>query len=325
MDKLTQLPRVLVVDGEPEHRVTMCRALRTSFDVVTASSLAEAQAALEAFEDLAAVVSEHDIAGDGLEALAAARRRRPDAVRILTSGQAQPDDIEEHLGSGLVARFLRKPWTAAQLVDSIKQCSGAAPEGGPMPAASPSPGPSAAEGELLERARRGDQRALEFLLQGYKPTLTAIMRRGGVAAADVDDLLQLVYAAFSRHLSTVRSAGGFLVTMATNFVRNYRRDEARRREATKRYAQVFRASPSPATAIELRLVGRLDALRALESAGRRCLELIRALVLGDRPYAAYAAETGIPRNTLGPAVSRCLRRMRSFLLRGGYRHRRRGA
>jgi len=103
-------PRVLVVDDDEQILRGLARGLKQDHDVLLATSAKVALAMAEAHA-LDAVITDHDLGDsdgrDGLWLLEQARRLHPDARRILMSGGRIATD--EHVESGLVARFLPKP------------------------------------------------------------------------------------------------------------------------------------------------------------------------------------------------------------------------
>jgi len=118
-------PRVLIVDDDEQILRGLVRGLKQDHDVLLATSPAVALAMAEAHA-LDAVVTDHDLGDDdgrdGVWLLEQVRRRLPDARRILMSG-GQPA-IDEHIESGLIARFLPKPTGADDVRAALqsKQC-----------------------------------------------------------------------------------------------------------------------------------------------------------------------------------------------------------
>jgi len=109
--------RILIVDDHEQILRGLARSLKQDHDVLLATSPAVALAMAEAHE-LAAIVTDHDLADDGgrngIWLLEQVRDRLPGAHRILMSG-GQPA-IDDHLKSGLVQRYLPKPVAAAEVL-----------------------------------------------------------------------------------------------------------------------------------------------------------------------------------------------------------------
>ena len=114
---------VLVVDDEEFVRQTARMTLeRFGFTVLLAASGRQAVEILQATPDgIDAVLLDMtmpDMRGD--EVFAAIRRLRPDAPVVLTSGYDEYETTSHFAGAGL-AGFIQKPYTAAALVEKIRQ------------------------------------------------------------------------------------------------------------------------------------------------------------------------------------------------------------
>lgn len=106
----TQRPRVLCVDDEPLILEALERCLRRHFEVVTASTGAEAIRALEELPAFAVIISDMRMPQmNGAELLAAARQLVPDTVRIMLSGYAEPAAMQQAVDESDVFLFLAKP------------------------------------------------------------------------------------------------------------------------------------------------------------------------------------------------------------------------
>ncbi|MCL4779551.1 MAG: response regulator [Gammaproteobacteria bacterium] len=102
--------RVLFVDDEPNILDSIRRQLRKSFDIVTATSGAEALALLKDTGPVALVVSDMRMPGmNGAELLTRIRDQYPDTVRMILSGQADLDSTISAINDGHIFRFLTKP------------------------------------------------------------------------------------------------------------------------------------------------------------------------------------------------------------------------
>jgi putative two-component system response regulator len=102
--------RVLCVDDESNALDGLRRILNRSFEVVTAAGPEAGLEELEAKEPFAAIVSDLRMPGmSGIEFLARARDRYPDAVRLLLTGHADLASALEAVTRGAIFRFLIKP------------------------------------------------------------------------------------------------------------------------------------------------------------------------------------------------------------------------
>jgi len=102
-------PKVLFVDDEPQVLETLSQLFEADYDVYTALGGEAALAVLEQQPDLAVVVSDQRMPGiKGVEVLAAARQRVPNATRILLTGFADADAAMDSVNMGEVFRYIKK-------------------------------------------------------------------------------------------------------------------------------------------------------------------------------------------------------------------------
>jgi DNA-binding NtrC family response regulator len=112
-------PRILFVDDEPSVLKSLAATLRKHFEVISASSAAEALELLEREPGLRVVVSDYRMPGmDGAAFLAQARRRFPATIRLLLSGAGAEDVAlkDPHL----IFRLLSKPCPRETLVLAVE-------------------------------------------------------------------------------------------------------------------------------------------------------------------------------------------------------------
>lgn len=111
--------RVLCVDDEPNVLEGLARTLSDDFDIHTATSGEAGLAAMEG-EPFAVVMSDMRMPGmSGATFLAHARKRAPESVRVLLTGQADIQSAIAAVNDGAIFRFLAKPCPSATLMDSI--------------------------------------------------------------------------------------------------------------------------------------------------------------------------------------------------------------
>ena len=111
--------RVLVLDDEPAICSAMSTLLRRlGCEVVTAASAEEADARSEVF-DPRIVLADYRLGdhGNGIGAIERLRRRRPDLLALLISGDTAPDRLREASDSGL--QLLHKPVSLEQLKQAL--------------------------------------------------------------------------------------------------------------------------------------------------------------------------------------------------------------
>jgi response regulator RpfG family c-di-GMP phosphodiesterase len=114
-------PQVLCVDDESRVVEGLALVLRKEYDVHVASSAEEALQMLRTMTDLAVVISDMRMPKvDGASFLHEMLLRRPDAARIMLTGQANRDEAIRAVNEGQIFRFLAKPCPVDQLKAAIE-------------------------------------------------------------------------------------------------------------------------------------------------------------------------------------------------------------
>ena len=102
--------KIMIVDDEPANLRVLERLFRPDYQVVTGPSGAEALALLEQ-HDVALLISDQRMpAMTGIELMMKTVPIRPQMVKILLTGYTDVGALIEALNSGLVYRYLTKPW-----------------------------------------------------------------------------------------------------------------------------------------------------------------------------------------------------------------------
>ena len=102
--------KIMIVDDEPANLRTLERLFRQDYQVVTAPSGAEALALLEQ-HDVALLISDQRMpAMTGIELMMKTVALRPQMVKILLTGYTDVGALIDAINSGLVYRYLTKPW-----------------------------------------------------------------------------------------------------------------------------------------------------------------------------------------------------------------------
>jgi DNA-binding NtrC family response regulator len=102
--------KIMVVDDEPANLRTLVRLFRESYDVLTAESGAEALAMLEQ-HNVALLISDQRMPQmSGIELMKQTVALRPQMARILLTGYTDVEALIEAINSGLVYRYVTKPW-----------------------------------------------------------------------------------------------------------------------------------------------------------------------------------------------------------------------
>jgi response regulator RpfG family c-di-GMP phosphodiesterase len=113
-------PQILCVDDEPRLLEGLQLVLRREYDVHIAASPEMGLQKLRELGDLAVVVSDMRMPRmDGASFLHEMMVRRPDATRILLTGQADRDEAIRAVNQGQIFRFLTKPCPQDQLKAAI--------------------------------------------------------------------------------------------------------------------------------------------------------------------------------------------------------------
>jgi response regulator RpfG family c-di-GMP phosphodiesterase len=114
-------PQVLCVDDEIRVIEGLALLLRKEYDVQLASNAAEGLQKVSAMSNLAVVISDMRMPGmDGASFLQEVKMRRPDATRILLTGEAGREGAIRAVNEGQIFRFLTKPCPIDQLRTAIE-------------------------------------------------------------------------------------------------------------------------------------------------------------------------------------------------------------
>jgi RNA polymerase sigma factor (sigma-70 family) len=168
------------------------------------------------------------------------------------------------------------------------------------------------------RARDGDQRAWDAIVERYAPLVWSICRRYRLVGADAGDASQAVWLQLVDHLGQIRDPAALPGWLATTTRRECGRivHAARRTSPPGRVLDAEDIPDSLAARAddELLRAERHAALReALAHLPPPCQHLI-ALLVEDPPlpYAQISARLGIPVGSIGPSRSRCLDKLRRY-------------
>jgi len=170
--------------------------------------------------------------------------------------------------------------------------------------------------DLVARARNGDQRAWDLLVERYAPLIWSVCRRHRLAGADAEDAFQAVWLRLLGQLDAIRDPAALPGWLATTTRRECLRvlRAARGPDAGGPALDVEAIPDSHAATADQELLAaeRHAALRAaiedLPPSSRRLI----AVLTEDPPlpYAEISARLGIPVGSIGPSRSRCLDRLR---------------
>ena len=112
--------RVLFVDDEPNVLQSIRRSLRKTFDVDTAEGGQEALDKMAANGGYAVIVSDMRMPGmDGVEFLSEAKKRAPETVRMMLTGNADQQTAVDAVNHGDIFRFMNKPCAPDDLANAL--------------------------------------------------------------------------------------------------------------------------------------------------------------------------------------------------------------
>lgn len=117
---MTELPIVLVVDDEIRSQESLKRLLSEEFEVLCASSPAEAEVLLEQEMVHAILCDQRMPSGTGVEFLKSVRERWPDPVRMIISGFSDSEDIIAGINEAGIYQYITKPWEPDQLLSTVQ-------------------------------------------------------------------------------------------------------------------------------------------------------------------------------------------------------------
>ena len=169
---------------------------------------------------------------------------------------------------------------------------------------------------LVARARDGDKRAWDAIVDRYAPLIWSICRRYRLDRADTDDVGQSVWLRLVDQLTQLREPEALPGWLATTTRRECGRllTGSRRQEALGTALDPADIPDQGLAAAEEEVLAaeRHAALReAFAELPPRCQELLGLLSTDPPvPYAEISAKLGIPIGSIGPNRARCLDRLR---------------
>ena len=172
--------------------------------------------------------------------------------------------------------------------------------------------------DLVLRARAGDQRAWDEIVERFAPLVWGICMRHRLSAADADDVGQSLWLGLLEHLQTIREPAALPGWIATTTRRECLKlhDEGRRRRVPLEGQTAdddLGADPTAVPVDEGLLVEELRAAvrAAFARLAPHCRRLL-ALLVSDPPlpYVRIAEILDVPIGGLGPTRARCLEKLR---------------
>ncbi len=114
-------PAVLYVDDEPQSLKYFLRAFSGDFQILTAQSVADAEALLaEESERIGVLISDQRMPVEtGVQLLDRVKARYPQIVRVLTTAYADLHDAVAAVNRGEIHRYILKPWDVEALREEL--------------------------------------------------------------------------------------------------------------------------------------------------------------------------------------------------------------
>jgi RNA polymerase sigma factor (sigma-70 family) len=171
---------------------------------------------------------------------------------------------------------------------------------------------------LVTRARNGDKRAWDALVERYTPLIWSICRRYRLDQADADDVSQSVWLHLVGQLDRIRDPAALPGWLATTTRRECGRVwRAARRPLADGYVLAAENIPDEQAGPpeqELLVAERHAALREAFTTLPPCGQQLIALLIQDPPvpYAQISTTLGIPVGSIGPTRRRYLDKLRGY-------------
>lgn len=113
--------KILIVDDETANLRMLERLFRTDYDVITAETGIDGLELLSR-HDVALIISDQRMPGmSGIEFLKKAAEMRQQTVRIILTGYTDVGDLVEAINSGVVYKYITKPWVNADLGQNVRR------------------------------------------------------------------------------------------------------------------------------------------------------------------------------------------------------------
>ncbi len=113
-------PNILCVDDEKDNVEALERLFRKKYNVLKATSGAEALDILKKNSDIAVILTDQRMpAMTGVEFLSKTIESHPDTVRLLLTGYTDIESVILAVNSGQIYRYLTKPWDPVDLAHTI--------------------------------------------------------------------------------------------------------------------------------------------------------------------------------------------------------------
>lgn len=170
----------------------------------------------------------------------------------------------------------------------------------------------------FERARKGDARSWDALVDQFQNLVYSIARRNGLDANDASDVFQVTFLALYRNLDRVDNPD----TLAKWLAVTAAREALKLKRMSARYVHEQEDGP----ALEETLADEEDSAErqavdateaeywraAVKRLGGKCEQLLAALYFDESSYDDITASLGIPMGAIGPTRARCLEKLKKM-------------
>lgn len=184
----------------------------------------------------------------------------------------------------------------------------------PSPDAAPEAAPD--EALILAVARAGDRAAFAELFRRWSGRIRAFLARGGLGAAEAEDLAQEVMVTLWRRAGTFDPARAGAATWIFTIVRNRRIDLARRMRRPEPDPSDPLFAPDPEPSAEAGMAGAVRDARvrtAMGTLGPEQRQVVELAFQAGLSHAEIAAEIGAPLGTVKSRLRLAFGRLREEL------------
>ena len=169
--------------------------------------------------------------------------------------------------------------------------------------------------DLVTRARNGDQRAWDALVERYAPLIWSICRHYRLGRDDAEDVGQRIWLQFINQLSAIREPAalpGWLTTTTRRECSRAVRAAGGPQAAGPLLDESIPDKQTVTAEQELLAAERQAALREAVTCLSPSRQQLMAMLIKDPPvsYAEISGRLGIPVSSIGPTRRRCLDQIR---------------
>jgi len=178
---------------------------------------------------------------------------------------------------------------------------------------------------LLERAKKGDEKAWNKLVEHFESLVYSIPARMGLQTEDCNDVFQMTFLALYQNMRNIHEPEALskwlAVTASREALRLKRLGSKRRGEFPEEIPLedllAWEERSAEETAIQSLENEKIWA--AIQSLPKRCKKLLEVLFSSESSsYDEISKRTGMPIGAIGPTRARCLEQLRRILAKEGF-------